>query len=226
MNTRTDILQDRLEYQFRDAQLLESALTHRSFSRRNYERLEFLGDAALNLVISQALFERCPDLAEGDLSRMRATLVKGDTLAQIAQELDLGRFLRLGAGARKTGGFRRKSILADAIEAVIGAVYLDGGFPAVSGLIARLFTSRLENLPSVDDLKDAKTRLQEYLQGRGVPVPRYEVLEVTGADHEQQFLVACHIDNTDQSYTGQGRSRRQAEQRAAESAYQVLSGHE
>jgi len=204
-----------LGYRFADGSLLEAALTHRSAGGSNNERLEFLGDAVVNLVIAEELFRRRPELPEGDLSRLRASLVRGSTLAQLAADLDLGACLRLGPGERKSGGFRRGSILADALEAVFGSIYLDGGFPAAAGVIRGVFSARLDNLPPVEELKDPKTRLQEYLQARGRPLPKYRVADVTGEDHRQRFTVECRLADDGQCFSGEGRSRREAEQAAA-----------
>ena len=215
MTQTLDQLSDRLGYQFRDPALLDAALTHRSVGRRNNERLEFLGDALLNFVIGRALYDRCPQAPEGVLSRLRANLVKGDTLAAIAFDLDLGRNLRLGAGARKTGGHRSKSILADALEAVLGAVCLDGGTEAGTDVVQRLFADRLANLPAEGELKDPKTRLQEYLQARAALLPVYRLEAVTGPEHEQRFEVLCQIPALEASFRGVGSSRREAEQQAA-----------
>lgn len=207
----------RIGYQFTDNDLLAEALTHRSIGSRNYERLEFLGDSALDLVISHELYNREPSLDEGALSRLRASLVKGATLCEIARELDLGQYLRLGTGELKSGGFERDSILADAVESVIGAVYLEAGFDVCRELILRLFASRLDNLPSVADLKDPKTRLQEKLQGSGLALPVYELLETSGKSHQQIFTVSCQIPSLGISATAQASSRRKAEQLTAKS---------
>jgi ribonuclease-3 len=219
-----DQLSERLGYRFKNPELLESALTHRSFGRRNNERLEFLGDALLNFVIARELFDRCPELAEGLLSRLRANLVKGDTLAEVAFELDLGHSLRLGAGARKTGGYRRKSILADALEAVLGAVCLDGGTEAGAAVVQRLFAQRLAHLPTEGNLKDPKTRLQEYLQARGALLPIYQLEAVTGPEHDQRFEVSCRVHDAAAPFRGVGASRRDAEQQAASLALLDLEG--
>lgn len=215
-NALVKVLQARLDYAFQNTELAQAAVTHRSAGGRNNERLEFLGDAVLGLVIAEALYRQLGALAEGDLSRLRASLVNRDTLAELGQELALGELLLLGAGERKSGGFRRKSILADAIEALLGAVYLDGGFTAARDLVLHLFTGRLQSLPDPEQLKDAKTRLQEYLQGRGLAIPVYDMLEVRGKAHEQSFVVRCEIAALDIVTQGTGRSRRLAEQQAAE----------
>jgi ribonuclease-3 len=209
-------LQDRLGYEPRDLALFRAALTHRSASGPNNERLEFLGDAVLNLVIAQHLYAAFPQAAEGDLSRLRAKLVSREPLAEVALTLGLGETLQLGSGELKSGGFRRQSILADALEAVCGALYLDGGLPAVEPVIARLFAPRIAALPEPEALKDAKTRLQEYLQSRNLALPLYAVLNIEGEDHAQTFEVSCAVPDLGRRVQGRGSSRRRAEQEAAE----------
>ncbi|MGC9457010.1 MAG: ribonuclease III [Halothiobacillaceae bacterium] len=211
-----EVLADRLGLEFSDEALLECALRHRSAGANNNERLEFLGDGVLNFVIAEQLFQRRPDAPEGELSRLRATLVREGTLAEIARQHDLGAFLTLGSGELKSGGFRRASILADALEALIGAVYLDRGFDAARTLVLSLFENRLAHLPEADELKDPKTRLQEYLQARQLDLPRYEVVDVQGAAHAQTFRVACSVRGRADVAEGTGSSRRKAEQSAAE----------
>ena len=211
-----------LGHSFADRALLQTALTHRSFGVPNNERLEFIGDGLLNCVIAVALFKRYPDLAEGELSRMRANLVRQDTLHQLAVSLNLGDSLRLGEGELKSGGNQRPSILADAVEALIGAVYLDAGFEATQSVIARLYLPLFDEMRSGPVTKDAKTSLQEWLQGRKKPLPRYHVIEASGAAHEQRFEVACEIENPALRTTGQGSSRRLAEQAAADRALKAL----
>lgn len=215
-------LQKRLAYQFSDPALLVQAVTHRSAGGTNNERLEYLGDAVLGLVIAEALFEQSPRATEGELSRLRATLVRKQTLAEIARDLELGDYLRLGSGELKSGGYRRDSILADALEAVIGAIYLDGGFDPCSEWIRGNFASRLETLPSAAELKDAKTRLQELLQSRHLKLPEYSVLQVRGQAHAQTFEVECKVSEQDKATLGSGRSRRLAEQQAAEAMLKAL----
>jgi len=195
--------------------LLEEALTHRSLGGRNYERLEFLGDAVLNFVVAEMLYRQYDGAAEGELSRYRASLVSGDTLGAVALDLGLGAHLRLGEGELKSGGFRRASILADALEAVIGAIYLDRGMAAARVAIERLLQERMFDLPAASELKDPKTRLQERLQARGLPLPQYEVLEVAGEPHAQRFTVACRVESLNLSVEAAGTSRRRAEQEAA-----------
>lgn len=213
-----------IEYRFTDQTLLRDALTHRSLGAQNNERLEFLGDSVLNLVISYRLFECYPDAQEGDLSRMRARLVRGLSLADIASGLGLGKQLNLGESELKSGGFRRASILADAFEALLGAVFLDGGYEACRRVILDLFDPLIANLPSAEELKDPKTRLQEWLQGRARPLPEYSLLREEGADHAKKFHVACRIPDDGSVVEALGNSRRKAEQAAAKSMLQMLEG--
>ena len=205
-----------LDYEFRQSELLEAAVTHRSAGSRNNERLEFLGDAALGFVIAEWLFEKFPDASEGQLSRLRASLVKRETLADVARGLDVGDYLRLGSGELKSGGFRRDSILADALEAILGAILLDRGHEACHACIHRLFASKVDGLSSVDELKDPKTLLQELLQSRRLGLPVYEVTSVSGKAHQQHFVVECQIADLELSVTGEGGNRRGAEQAAAQ----------
>ena len=211
-----------LGYAFADRELLQTAVTHRSFGNPNNERLEFIGDGVLNCVIAVALYRRHPDVAEGELSRLRANLVRQDALHRLAVALNIGTYLRLGEGELRSGGSQRPSILADALEALIGAVYLDGGFEAARWVIARLYLPLFDELMPGQPNKDAKTRLQEWLQGRKKPLPRYQVIEASGAAHDQRFEVACEIENPALLTTGQGSSRRLAEQAAADSALKAL----
>lgn len=213
-----------IAYRFQDPGLLNQALTHKSHGPAHYERLEFLGDSILNLVVSTRLFEVYPDAPEGDLSRMRARIVRGRTLSEIAQRIDLGRHLNLGPGEMRSGGFRRSSILADALEAVLGAIYLDGGYEPCRSVILELTDPLIENLPSADDLKDSKTRLQEWLQGRGRPLPIYALVREEGADHAKQFHVECRLQDRDGAVRGTGASRRKAEQAAAAILLAELTG--
>ncbi len=210
-------LKNSLDYQFNDVRLLELALTHRSVSGDNNERLEFLGDAVLDVVISEVVFRAHPLAPEGDLSRLRSSLVKDTTLAEIAGDLGFGEHLILGSGERKTGGHRRDSILADAIEAIFGAVYLDAGFDAAYKIIERAFGARLQDFPSADELRDPKTRLQEWLQARQMGLPSYELVEVTGQAHRQHFKISCSISGVELATHGSGTTRRNAEQEAATS---------
>ncbi len=216
--------EQRLGHAFADPQLLELALTHRSAAARNNERLEFLGDAVLGAVIARAVFERRPDAGEGVLSRIRSRLVRGETLAEVATELGLGSLVRLGSGEARTGGHQRASILANALEALFGAVWLDGGTPAAERVILALFATRLSALPGEDELTDPKTRLQEWLQGQGLAPPAYTVTTVVGAPHAQTFEVVCTVEALDLTIGGHGTSRRLAEQDAAARALARLRG--
>lgn len=217
-------LQDKLQFRFRNADLLGRALTHRSAAGRNNERLEFLGDAVLDFVISDAVIKLRPDADEGDLSRLRASLVKDTALAELAAELGIGAHLVLGSGEKKSGGHRRASILADAMEAIFGAVYLDSGFDAARDMILRVFAQRLATLPDAGDLRDPKTRLQEWLQARKLALPVYELVDVQGKDHRRRFRVACSVTELSQVTEGESTSRRKAEQQAARDMLQILSG--
>ena len=207
-------LEQSLDYEFEDARLLELALTHRSAEGDNNERLEFLGDAVLDFVVSEVLFRSHPNSPEGDLSRLRASLVNESALAGIAGELGLGDYLHLGSGERKSGVHRRDSILADALEAVFGAVYLDAGFDAARRIIEKAYGSRFEEFPDVEELRDPKTRLQEWMQARQMGLPNYELLDVTGKAHRQIFRASCQVG--DHATTGTASTRRSAEQQAAE----------
>jgi len=213
-----------LAHDFGKPDLLGQALTHRSSSSRNNERLEFLGDALIGFLIAEALWERFPDADEGTLSRMRASLVKRESLARLAQGLKLGDYLRLGAGELRTGGHARDSILADALEAVLGAVYLDGGFTAARAVVLRLFASRLEQTDAERAGKDPKTRLQELLQSHKRPLPEYLVVGIDGDQHDQTFTVSCLLQDAELSTKGSGTSRRRAEQAAAEHMLEQITG--
>lgn len=215
-------LQQRLNYQFQNAELLRQAMTHRSHGHQNNERLEFLGDSILGFIVSDLLYQHYPDVSEGDLSRLRARLVRGESLAEIARELEFGDALLLGAGEMKSGGHRRDSILADSVEAVIGAIYLDAGFQRCEQWLQRVITPRMEALPPIAQLKDPKTRLQEWLQARKQPVPSYVVARVEGEGHLQRFTVSCTINEPQLTTQGEGRSRRKAEQEAAMQAIEQL----
>lgn len=209
-------LRNTLDYKFKDVQLLQQALTHRSAVGDNNERLEFLGDAVLDFVISDVIFRSHANAPEGDLSRLRSSLVKDTTLAELASSLGLGNYLILGGGERKSGGHRRESILADALEAIFGAVYLDSGFDAATAIVARAYGDRLYNLPTVEELRDPKTHLQEWLQARGFGLPTYSLVKVTGKAHRQQFEVSCSIKNGESTTGGTGSTRRNAEQDSAQ----------
>lgn len=225
MTRSPEPLQKSLGYEFKDLTLLRQALTHRSSGSRNNERLEFLGDAMLGFVIAGELYQRYPQYTEGELSRLRASLVRGESLTKIAHDLEIGQYLHLGPGERRSGGHARNSILSDAVEALFGAIYLDDGFDACKECILALFSDRVAELPEAAALKDPKTRLQEYLQSRHLPLPEYTVLDVSGQAHAQSFRVQCAVSEADVKPTqGQGSSRRQAEQTAAELMLQQLDG--
>lgn len=211
-----------IDHTFSDPSLLTRALTHRSHSAPHYERLEFLGDSLLNLFAAEMLFELRPHADEGDLSRLRSRLVRDETLAEIAVELQLGDHVRLGAGEIKSGGFLRASILADVVEALIAAIYLDAGFDVARQRVRALLAERVASLPEADALKDAKTQLQEWLQGRGEELPAYTVLNETGADHAKQFEVQCEVTGQAPT-TATASARRQAEQGAAKAMLKQLS---
>ena len=219
---KLDALQEQLGHRFRDPGLLSQALTHRSHSTPHNERLEFLGDGVLNCIVAAELYARFPGLKEGELSRLRASLVREERLHEIAARLPLGDFLRLGEGELKSGGFRRPSILADALEALIGAVFLDGGFESAREVVVRMYRPLLERAgpPAVE--KDPKTQLQEWLQSRRYALPQYSVVATRGAAHEQQFDVECLVRELDVRTIGTGTSRRLAEQEAARAAYDRL----
>ena len=207
---------------FTQPALCHAAVTHRSAGADHNERLEFLGDSILNCAVARLLYDAHPDVDEGALSRLRATLVSGETLAKIAGELKLGDHLRLGPGELKSGGFRRASILADALEALLGAIFLDSGFDAAAAAVARIMDARMSELPAADSLKDPKTRLQEALQAHGLALPVYTLTAVTGDAHEQTFTVTCEVPVLRVSAVGEGASRRRAEQLAAAKLLQLL----
>ena len=211
-----------LGYKFNNAALLTQALTHRSFAANNNERLEFLGDSVLNFIIAHQLYNRFNKLPEGDLSRLRAALVKESTLSEIALSLNVGESLRLGEGELKSAGWKRPSILADALEAIVGAVYLDGGFVAAEALVLKLYEQKLANIdPKIID-KDAKSQLQEYLQGKKIELPEYGVVSIEGEAHAQTFKIECVIQKLHISTVGEGTSRRVAEQQAAKFALETI----
>ena len=211
-----------LNYSFQRRELLAQALTHRSFGSPNNERLEFLGDSVLNCTVARALYDAFPALPEGSLSRLRANLVRQETLAEIAVQLKLGDVLRLGEGEVKSGGFRRPSILADALESIFGAVFLDGGFDAAHAVVRGLFDPLIALIDPTASGKDPKTELQEILQARRLPLPEYRVVDTVGSAHEQDFIVDCVMGNPKVSTRGQGKSRRAAEQEAARLARALL----
>lgn len=213
----------KIGYVFKQPELLQEALTHRSFGSPNNERLEFLGDSALNCAVSALLFKQFPLLPEGNLSRLRASLVNQRALFELASGLCLGDLIRLGEGERKSGGGRRPSILANALEALIGAIYLEGGFNEVENFVGNLYKSLLQNLDLETLGKDPKTMLQEYLQGRRVSLPDYTIVTTSGEAHRQRFRVECAIQKLNIRTIGEGTSRRGAEQEAARQAYELIS---
>jgi ribonuclease III len=217
-----DSLAKSLGYQFNTPALLTQALTHRSFSGNNNERLEFLGDSVLNFIVAHQLYLRFPKLSEGDLSRLRAQLVKESTLSEIAFSLNIGDALKLGEGELKSAGWRRPSILADALEAIIGAVYSDGGFASAEALVLSLYQEKLANIdPKIID-KDAKSQLQEFLQGKKFDLPDYNVVSIEGEAHAQTFKIGCVIEKLNITTVGEGTSRRVAEQQAAQLALEKI----
>lgn len=224
MNSLQEALCRRINYEFNDPDLLVLALTHRSVSgSKNNERVEFLGDSILNFVIADALYQKFEKAKEGKLSRLRAQLVKGETLALLARQFEFGDCLLLGSGELKSGGYRRDSILADALEGVIGAIYLDSDLEVCRGVILGWFEDFLENISMEDHQKDPKTRLQEFLQSRHVSLPIYQVESIEGEAHQQIFIVSCKVEGIDDAMVAQGASRRQAEQFAAEKILSQLS---
>ena len=223
MRQAPEDLAKRLDYQFKKPALLTTALTHRSAAKKNNERLEFLGDSVLSLVISEHLFDKLKKATEGELSRIRSSLVKGDKLAELAQDLQLGDYLILGSGELKSGGFRRSSILADTLEAIFGAVLLDSDFETCKQVILNLYKDELTSLPTAAAIKDYKTRLQELLQSRQLPLPVYDVTDISGDPHAQTFTVECSVTILDTPVTGKGSSRRKAEQKAASNILELLS---
>lgn len=219
----SDALQKRINYTFNDPELLRVALTHRSKGGEHNERLEFLGDSVVNFVIARILFERYPDATEGELSRWRAALVNRDTLADLARKFDIGPHLVLGPGEVRSGGHERHSILSCAIEAIIGAVYLDGGYETVSKCIADCFEDLVSSLSDAHAHKDPKTLLQEFLQAKRMSLPAYNVDDVEGEAHQQVFVVSCRVDGVKEVTTGRGTSRRRAEQDAAQAMLEVVN---
>lgn len=215
-------VEDSFGYVFLQPALCHAAVTHRSAGAEHNERLEFLGDSVLNCSVARLLYDAHPHVDEGALSRLRATLVSGESLAQIAGELGLGEYLRLGLGELKTGGFRRASILADALEAILGAIFVDSGFDAAAAVVARIIGPRLVELPAADTLKDPKTRLQEALQAHGLALPVYTLTAVAGDPHLQSFTVSCEVPIFGLTAVGEGGSRRRAEQLAATKLLELL----
>lgn len=223
MNPPISKLEKMLGYQFEDSEHIYLALTHRSANGKHNERLEFLGDSILSFVIADDLYHRFPKINEGDMSRMRATLVRGHTLAELGREFVLGDYLKLGPGELKSGGYRRDSILADAVEAIIGAIYLDSDIEVVRRIILSWYKTRLDAIEPGVSQKDPKTRLQEFLQGRKKPLPVYTVSNIKGEAHNQEFTVSCGISGMAKPVIGKGTSRRKAEQAAAELALEKLN---
>ncbi len=219
---QTDRLESALGHTFSRRELLQQALTHRSYGAPHNERIEFLGDSILNCIIAAQLYERFPSLREGDLSRLRASLVRQETLFLVAQTLSLGNYLQLGEGELKSGGFRRPSILADALEALFGAVFLDAGFERAREVITQLYQAQLAQIDPRQTCKDPKTTLQELLQGRHLPLPRYALKAARGEAHMQEFEVECLIPELQICALGIGGSRRSAEQEAAQRAAQMI----
>lgn len=219
----SDAIEARIEYRFRNRKLIEQALTHRSHGARHNERLEFLGDSVLNCAVAAIIFGQYPDLREGELSRVRASIVCQDSLRRVAEDIGISQFIRLGAGEIKSGGRLRASILADAVEGIIGAVYLDGGFESALAVIRRIFSPLLESIAPGGDAKDPKTQLQEMLQRKRIPLPIYEVTATSGPDHAREFEVECQIPKLGISVSGRGTTRRAAEQAAAENAFKKVS---
>lgn len=223
--TKSSLLRDlevRLDYEFRDNRLLQRALTHRSFGSPNNERLEFLGDSVLGAIIGHCLFDTYPEATEGQLTRIRASLVKGDTLAEVGRELDIGPCLILGSGEAKSGGRERDSLLADAVESLIGGIYLESGFTVCQGVVLRWFASRLSQLEIDKPLKDSKTQLQEMLQAQGLPLPVYTILDTEGQSHNQKITVSCTVEGVKEPFVATGKSRKQAEKLAAAAAINML----
>lgn len=216
-------LSKRIGYEFKQQSLLLQALTHRSAKGEHNERLEFLGDSILGFVIAEQLFQQFPKVSEGDLTRMRSSLVRGVTLAEMARDFKLGEHLILGPGEKKSGGHRRDSILEDAVEAIIGAIYLDSDIEICKTLVLKWFSPRLSEIKPGITQKDPKTRLQEYLQARKIPLPNYEVIDIKGQSHNQEFTVKCSTDITAEDIVTKGTSRRKAEQAAAEKVLEIIT---
>lgn len=223
-HTGVDKLETRLKHQFKDPALLRQALTHCSASKLNNERLEFLGDSVLSLIISAYLFHTYPDASEGELSRIRATLVQQSTLAELARQLRLGEHLVLGTGEKKTGGANRDSILADAFEALLSALYMDAGMALCSDRIVEWFSPLIGRLHNGDSAKDAKTTLQELMQAKKLPLPVYEIIDIKGMDHQQEFIVHCTVSLLSDPVQGVGFNRKEAEQQAATTILEQLGG--
>lgn len=220
-------LELKIGFAFSDLKLLELALTHRSFCPVHNERLEYLGDSILGMIIAKKLYDKFPKSPEGDLTRMRSTLVREGTLAEIAREFNLGNYLKLGPGERKTGGSRRDSILADAVESIIGAMFIDTNedFHRVQGVVLKWFETRLKTITPGENQKDPKSALQELMQSKRMALPKYVVDEISGSDNDQMFFVSVHIESIAKKFSGQGHSRRKAEQLAAQEALNFIKEH-
>ena len=223
MDNAESWLEKTLHYRFKNAELFQQALTHRSATNYNNERLEFLGDAVLDFVASDAVYTARPDASEGDLSKLRASLVRDESLAELAAEMGLGEHLILGSGEKKSGGHRRESLLADALEAIFGAVYLDRGFDAAKKVIDHVYSRRYATLPDAEDLRDPKTRLQEWLQSRQMALPDYELIDVSGKDHKRKFRVTCSVAEQSAVTEGESTTRRKAEQKAARKMLELVN---
>lgn len=223
MISSPEVLCKKLGYQFKNKKYLKQALTHRSAGKKNNERLEFLGDGALNFIIAEELFRKFPECTEGELSRLRASQVRGEKLSELAVGFELGEYLKLGPGELKSGGFRRASILADAMEAIFGAIYLDSGFDAVKKVILSIYQDSLDTINREENFKDPKTRLQELLQSRQQSLPEYNVVDIAGEAHNQTFTVSCKVPGLQDLVMGKGSSRRKAEQDAADLSLKLLS---
>lgn len=219
----TKNLEQQFGYQFKDAKLLEQALTHRSASKMHYERLEFLGDSVLGMIVSKELFNRFPDATEGELTRLRAQIVKGETLAKLARKMGLGEYIIFGPGELKSGSRRRASILADVLESLIGAIFTESGINVTEPVVLRLFSEILDACHPKTIRKDPKTRLQEYLQARSIELPEYDVETISGPAHNQFFKVHCRIKSLNVEAQGEGSSRKSAEQDAADNIYQQIT---
>lgn len=215
-------LSEKIGYEFEKKSFLKDALRHRSTKGRNNERLEFLGDAVLNFIIASTLYKKHPHTKEGELSRLRANLVKGETLAALGKEFDLGDYIELGPSELRTGAFVRKSILADAMEAIVGAIYLDGGIAACEKCVLSWYNNRLNEPVNQQSQKDPKSRLQEYLQARQLPLPQYSILKIEGVSHNQVFHIHCEVTGVSTTTQGTGANRREAEQKAAEAFLKTL----
>ena len=215
-------LENSLNYHFKDKTLLEKALTHRSVGSRNNERLEYLGDSLLGFIIAENLYSRFEEATEGELTRLRASLVKGETLAKLARKIELGEFVKLGPGEKRTGGWRRVSILANTLEAIIGAIYLDSDFNTCRMIVLNIYSEFLDNTSLKTLEKDPKTRLQEYLQARKLGLPSYKIVAEEGAAHEKSFSIECEISDLDIHVRAAGRSKRIAEQAAADIVLKII----